>query len=106
MQNVVIREIYDVLIAHHIVGNESEFSKDWLNRSECYLRTLRFKSAEPSIGSLAICASKLYYYGKRMMLTTTHKDLGVRFIQLSEECHKQINVNAELTWISDTDTEC
>jgi hypothetical protein len=41
-----------------------------------------------------------------MMLTTTHKDLGVRFIQLSEECHKQINVNAELTWISDTDTEC
>jgi hypothetical protein len=43
MQIVVIREIYDVLIAHHIVGNESEFSKDWLNRSECYLRTLRFR---------------------------------------------------------------
>jgi hypothetical protein len=41
-----------------------------------------------------------------MMLTTTHKDLGVRFIQLSERCHQQINVNAELTWISDTDTEC
>jgi|TARA_R110000851_G_scaffold77337_4_gene169947 hypothetical protein len=104
MKNDVIREIYDALIAHHIVGNESEFSKDWLNRSECYLRTLRFKSAEPSIGTLAICASKLHYYGKRMMLTTTYKDLGVRFIELSDQCHQQINVNAELTWMGDKES--
>ena len=41
------------------VNNENEFSTDWLARSECYMRTLRFKQANPSVGTLAICARKL-----------------------------------------------
>jgi hypothetical protein len=32
--------------------SESEFSKDWLCRSECYMRTLRFKRVKPSVGTL------------------------------------------------------
>ena len=54
------------------VDNESEFSTDWLGRSECYMRNLRFKRSQPSIGTLAICASKLSNYGNRLKAKQAH----------------------------------
>ena len=55
------------------------------------MRTLRFKRVKPSVGTLAICASKLQHYGRCMTATERHTQLGKRFIELSEQCHKQIN---------------
>ena len=49
------------------MNNESEFSRDWLARSECYMRTLRFKQANPSVGTLDICASDLQHYASCIM---------------------------------------
>ena len=49
MQKTVLNEVYDLLKKIGAVDNESEFSKDWLARSECYMRTLRFKQANPSV---------------------------------------------------------
>ena len=43
MSKVFINEVFELLISIRAVDSESEFSKDWLGRSECYLRTLRFK---------------------------------------------------------------
>ena len=80
------------------VSSESEFSKDWLCRSEYYLRTLRFKCVKPSVGTLAICASKLQCYGRCMTATEAHSQLGNRFIELSERCHTQINTDAVGWW--------
>jgi hypothetical protein len=80
------------------VDNESEFSTDWLARSECYMRTLRFKQANPSVGTLAICASKLQYYASCMTATERHAQLAKQFIELSERCHKQINADAVGWW--------
>ena len=54
MQKTVLNEVYDLLKKIGAVDNESEFSTDWLARSECYMRTLRFKQANPSVGTLAI----------------------------------------------------
>ena len=99
MSKVFINEVFDLLISIRAVDSENEFSKDWLGRSECYLRTLRFKQKEPSVGTLAICASKLQHYGKRMILTEEHKPIGDQFLKLSEKCHQYINEQSEAKWL-------
>ena len=59
MQKTVLNDVFELLQQIGAVSSESEFSRDWLCRSECYVRTLRFKRVKPSVGTLAICASKL-----------------------------------------------
>jgi len=98
MQKTVLDEVYDLLKNIGVVDNESEFSRDWLARSECYMRTLRFKRANPSVGTLAICASKLQHYASCMTATDAHAKLGKQFIKLSEQCHTQINADAKGCW--------
>ena len=98
MQKTVLDEVYDLLKKIGVVDNESEFSTDWLARSECYMRTLRFKQANPSVGTLAICASKLQHYASCMTATAAHVKLGKQFIKLSEQCHTQINNDAKGWW--------
>ena len=99
MKKTVINDVFVLLQQIGAVNSESEFSRDWLCRSESYMRTLRFKRAEPSVGTLAICASKLQHYGRCMTATDAHKKVGARFIELSELCHQQININAESAWM-------
>ena len=48
MQKTVLDEVYDLLKKIGAVDNESEFSRDWLARSECYMRTLRFNKPIPA----------------------------------------------------------
>ena len=62
VQKMILSDVYKLLKKEHLVSSESEFSRDWLGRSECYLRTLRFKGVTPSAGSVAVCASRLQYY--------------------------------------------
>lgn len=96
---MVLDEVFEVLRGIGAVRSESEFSRDWLGRSECYLRSLRLNGLEPSASSIAVCASKLQHYGKRMCATDEHKQLGTEFLVLAEQCHKQINSTAEQTWM-------
>ena len=98
MQKTVLNDVFELLQQIGAVKNESEFSKDWLCRSECYMRTLRFKCKKPSIGTLAICASKLQHYGLRMKESEIHVELGKNFIALSEVCNAQINSDATCWW--------
>ena len=98
MQKTVLNDVFELLQQIGAVSSESEFSRDWLCRSECYVRTLRFKRVKPSVGTLAICASKLQHYASGMTATDTHAKLGKQFIKLSEQCHTQINTNARGWW--------
>ena len=98
MQKTVLNEVFELLHQIGAVSSESEFSKDWLCRSECYMRTLRFKRVKPSVGTLVICASKLQHYGRCMMVTEQHTQLGKRFIELGEQCDKQITSDAVGWW--------
>ena len=100
MAKTVLDDVYQMLHAIGAVRSESEFSKDWLGRSDCYLRTLRFKRMPPSVGSIAICASKLQHYGQRMLATTEHKQLGERFVGLRNACHRQINSQSKQLWMA------
>ena len=99
MQKTVLNDVFELLQQIGAVSSESEFSKDWLCRSECYLRTLRFKRVKPSVGTLAICASKLQHYGKRMILTEDHKRIGDQFLKLSKKFHQYINEQSEAKWL-------
>ena len=98
VSKMVLNEVFELLKQIGAVHSESEFSRDWLGRSECYLRTLRFKRSTPSVGTLAICASKLQHYGRCMTETDANKQLGGQFLVLSERCHQQINAHATARW--------
>ena len=100
MQRTVLKEVYELLRNIGAVANEAEFSRDWLGRSECYMRMLRFKGVGASTGSVAICASKLQHYGKRMCESSAHSELGKQFLELSRECHNTINEEAEAQWLA------
>ena len=96
MQTMVLTEVYALMKTIGAVANEAEFSRDWLGRSESYVRGLRFKGVGASTGSIAICASKLQYYGKRMFESSAHSELDKQFIELIRECHNMINEEAEV----------
>ena len=98
VQKPILSEVYELLKNKQLVSSESEFSKDWLGRSECYLRTLRFKGANPSVGSVAICASKLQHYGAKLKRNTPYKAMGTEFLQLSDACHDYINQQSKSIW--------
>ena len=100
MTKTILSEVYAVLKQIGAVQSESDFSTDWLGRSECYMRTLRFKGCDASVGAVAICASKLQHYGVRMCAVNEHKELGKQFLQLSEQCHKQINAQSVAEWLT------
>ncbi len=100
MQRTVLKEVYELLRNIGAVANEAEFSRDWLGRSESYAGGLRFKGVGASTGSVAICASKLQHYGKRMCESSAHSELGKQFLQLSAACHNTINEEAEELWIA------
>ncbi|OYU33214.1 DUF6626 family protein [Novosphingobium sp. PASSN1] len=99
MEKTVLTEIFDMLRGMNVVANEGEFSRDWLGRSECYLRSVRFKGTEPSVATIAICASKLQHYGNQLVKQTDHRELGRRFLSLSEQCHAQINQQSKAMWL-------
>ncbi|WP_082644911.1 DUF6626 family protein [Thalassobacter stenotrophicus] len=96
----ILNDVYELLNSIGAVRSEGEFSTEWLGRSECYLRTLRFKGSDASVGAVAICASKLQHYGKRMLNTEQHSELGKQFLQLSEQCHKLINIKSTAEWLN------
>ncbi len=100
MAKMVLGEVYSLLRSIGVVRSEREFSTEWLGRSECYMRTLRFKGTEASVGAVAICASKLQHYGNRMLMTEQHSDLGKQFLKLSEQCHKLINTQSTAIWLT------
>ena len=100
MEGTVLKEVCKLLRNIGAVANEAEFSRDWLGRSEYYMRMLRFKGIGASTGSVAICASKLQHYGKRMFESSAHSELGKQFLELSREYHNMINEEAEVLWLA------
>ena len=61
MSKTKLNEVFELLHTMKVVSSESEFSKDWLGRSECYLRSLRLKGTTHSVGGVAVWASTLQH---------------------------------------------
>jgi hypothetical protein len=94
MKKDTILEVFGYLKSKQIVSGESEFSEHWLGCSEGYMRKLRHKKTEPSIGVLAICASRLQKAGEHILTSPPHRHVGQQFLSLSERCHELINEDA------------
>jgi hypothetical protein len=101
MEKLVLNEVFEFLKQIGAVDSESEFSRDWLGRSECYMRTLRFKKATPSIGTLAICASKLHHYGNRLKDKQKYSDISDQMLNLRNACHNQIGALSKMHWMNE-----
>jgi len=99
MQKTVLNEVFELLQQIGAVSSESEFSKDWLCRSECYMRTLRFKRVKPSVGTLAICASKLQHYGRLMQQHNVNHQVAEKFVELSELCNEEVMSKGAEQWV-------
>lgn len=95
---MVLKQVYGFLKEIGAVSSESEFSRDWLGRSECYLRSVRFNGTEPSISTVALCASKLQHYGERMLNTEQHRWMGKEFMELAAQCHAHIHAACAEQW--------
>lgn len=100
MTKLILETIRDELKAHKIIDAEGEFCRDWLGKSECYLRTLRFINGVPSADALAVCASKLRYYAQRMKHSAEprHLHLSSRFDQLAGDCMAAVEARALNKW--------
>ena len=94
MKNKLILEIFGYLKDKGIVTGESEFSEHWLGHSEGYVRKLRSTRSEPSMGAVAICASRLHQASLFIRQSPAHIHIADRFLELSRQCQMIINEDA------------
>lgn len=94
MRKKLIMEAFDLLKSKDIVSSESEFSEHWLARSECYLRTLRMKKSEPSIGVVAVCASRLQNAAEQLRVSARHQPLADQLASMSSKCRSLVDAES------------
>lgn len=94
MKKETILEIFGYLKSKGITANESEFSEHWLGCSEGYMRKLRSAQTEPSMGVVAVCASRLQQAAEAIMASPRHRHVARQFLDLSAKCHKLVNEDA------------
>ena len=96
-----LNEIYDTLSTVGVVDTKREFYKDWLNRSEGYLRALKHYDRQPSADALAICSSKLKHYSKLLKQKNTTKmiELASVFTTYSTKLDLMICDNSTSKWM-------
>lgn len=94
MRKKLIMEAFDLLKSKGIVSSEAEFSEYWLAHSECYLRTLRMKRAEPSMGVVAICASRLMNAAEQLRNTPRYMPLSIKLAEMSNRCREVVDADS------------
>ena len=91
MKKNILEQVYVYLKEIEAVGSESEFSVNWLGKSESYMRGLRFTKRQPSIGTLAVCANKLLYYENKLKNDEKKEEFVITLKKLGESCNRQVN---------------
>lgn len=94
IKKAVISEVFDFLKQKGIVASESEFSEDWLGQCSSYFRGLRFKKTEPSIGVIAICASRLMNASDQLGKHSRYQSLAQLFARMSEKCRELVDADS------------
>ncbi len=94
MRKNIINEVYEFLKLKNIVSSQSEFSENWLSYSECYMRTLKMKDSEPSIGAVAVCASRLLNAADQLGSLPRYHALSQQLRQLGNRCREIVDAEA------------
>ena len=66
MTKQLLETAYETLKTANLTRSEQQFCEEWLAKSVCYMRTLRFTNTEPSAEALATLGSKLGYYANQL----------------------------------------
>jgi len=94
LRKKIITEVYEFLKSKNIVSGQSEFSESWLAYSECYMRTLKMKDSEPSIGAVAVCSSRLLNAADQLGRLPRYQALADQLRHLSERCREIVDAEA------------
>ncbi|WP_353857140.1 DUF6626 family protein [Novosphingobium humi] len=94
MRYCLLDQACELLRAHGVVRSRSDFSVSWLGQSECYFRTLHCRKAEPSLGVMAVCASRMQRAGEMLIATEGFRHVGERFLYVADKCHEIVNEDA------------
>lgn len=94
MKQSVILEIFGFLKSKGIASTESEFSLDWLGCCEGYMRKLRHTKSEPSMGAVAICASRLLNAAEQLGAMPRYQHLAKQMAELSGKCRELVDADS------------
>jgi hypothetical protein len=94
MKKDIILEIFDFLKSKGIAATESEFSMDWLGCCEGYLRKLRHTKSEPSMGAIAICASRLLNAAEQLGSIPRYQPLAEQLKIMSGRCRALVDAES------------
>ena len=94
MKKEVIFEIFSFLKSKGITATESEFSEHWLGASESYVRKLRSARTEPSLGAVAICASRLMNAAEQLRQRPRYQSLAEQLAAMSIKCRALVDADS------------
>ena len=94
MKKDTILEVFGYLKSKQIVSGESEFSEHWLGCSEGYMRKLRQKNTEPSLGTIAICASRLQNAAEQLRTLPHYQPLAKQLTSMSIKCRSLVDAES------------
>ena len=94
MKKDTILEVFGYLKSKQIVSGESEFCEHWLGCSEGYMRKLRQKNAEPSLGTIAICASRLQNAAEQLGALPRYQLLAKQLSSMSIKCRSLVDADS------------
>jgi hypothetical protein len=72
MSTRLLETVCETLKTAKLTRSEQQFCEQWLAKSACYMRTLRFNDLEPSAEALATLGSKLGYYANELARRDDH----------------------------------
>ena len=96
----LLEEVCDTLKGANLIQNECEFCEQWLAKSACYMRTLRFTDTEPSAEALATLGSKLGYYANELARRNepTSKHWSLVLSGLRKQTQSALEVRVRERW--------
>ena len=94
MKKDTILEVFGYLKSKQIVSGESEFSEHWLGCSEGYMRKLRHMKTEPSLGTIAICASRLMCAAEQLKTLPRYQPLAKQLTSMSIRCRSLVDADS------------
>ncbi len=104
MGRLLLEQVRDQLKQCNAVSTDREFCEQWLGKSECYLRTLRYGDLNPSTDAMMTCASKLHWYARKLKNSTEehHLHWGEVFEKLRLDCVVAVEAQAQRNWRAHT----
>jgi hypothetical protein len=94
MKKDTILEVFGYLKSKQIVSGESDFSEHWLGCSESYMRKLRSSQSEPSLGTIAICASRLQNAAEQFEVLPRYQSLAKQLASMSNKCRSLVDAES------------